>query len=740
MAQSEQHTFNHLFGEVFKYNDENNEEQEVTLQRIVIPIIQRDYAQGRKNPEVDRIRKSFIKSLYDGLMNGAGSVLDFVYGDITEKGDLIPLDGQQRLTTLFLLHWYVAKHENIADEECHFYHNFSYETRVSARQFFESLASYSNIDFSKDNLSDGIRNQYWFPYDWEKDPTIVSALRMIDEIHSTFKETSDVWPKLEAGLISFYFLSIKDMGLTDDLYIKMNSRGKPLTEFEHFKASLESALKKMNPELATRVIKKMDLKWTDMLWPYRGENNIIDDEFMRYFSFVSTLLYYKQGITSFPIDPFDLIEELYSQSESNVEYFEEMFDIWCDIPDITAFFESIYVKGKSEEGKIRLFFPPIDKNVNIFLDCCNDFGIADGRGIRKFPWPKFLCLYAVTEYLRNKSYVSDEDAKIRLRAINNLINRSQFEMREDRMQAILQLISQIVVQGDYTSVAQSLNDSQIDEERLKRVKLAEHPELRAAVNSLEDHYLLQGTISVLGFENVGKVDKFYDLFNGKEDRNSLIGRAMLTLCDYSQKLSWRYQIGTRMDASWVEMFHTPSRPGFDNTKSALNGLLDMADSFSNDSLKQMIDNYLETTVEFDWRYYLLKYYEHIPERYGMFYWPDHKKSGNTKYNFIAMYTEKSIGGRNWHVILLLLFNLAGKELAGLSLGEYAYSGDGSYLGISVGGKSYHLSITDEGYEVSLDDELIPEYCVSVRQNEQKIDLEDRIAVGCELIDKIRKSV
>lgn len=56
-------------------------------------------------------------------------ILDFVYGDIDDYGILTPLDGQQRLTTLFLLHWYAAKKEDIAPTETDFLEKFSYATR-----------------------------------------------------------------------------------------------------------------------------------------------------------------------------------------------------------------------------------------------------------------------------------------------------------------------------------------------------------------------------------------------------------------------------------------------------------------------------------------------------------------------------------------------------------------------------------------------------------------------------------
>lgn len=66
----------------------------------MIPIIQRDYAQGRENPDVNRMRTRFLSSLYDAI-TGHPITLDFVYGDVDENGKLTPLDGQQRLTTLF---------------------------------------------------------------------------------------------------------------------------------------------------------------------------------------------------------------------------------------------------------------------------------------------------------------------------------------------------------------------------------------------------------------------------------------------------------------------------------------------------------------------------------------------------------------------------------------------------------------------------------------------------------------
>lgn len=73
---------------------------------ILIPAIQRDYAQGRITATATKIRKNFVEELKDYLLDGTSHSLDFIYGYGTDKF-FIPLDGQQRLTTLWLLLMYL---------------------------------------------------------------------------------------------------------------------------------------------------------------------------------------------------------------------------------------------------------------------------------------------------------------------------------------------------------------------------------------------------------------------------------------------------------------------------------------------------------------------------------------------------------------------------------------------------------------------------------------------------------
>ena len=161
---TELHTFAGIFESSFIYDGEP-----IDIKRISIPIIQRDYAQGRPGSEVERVRDRFLKSLHSAV-TGSTITLDFVYGDVDEDGILTPLDGQQRLTTLFLLHWYAAKKEKLEESRYAFLGGFGYEVRPSARDFCKRILSF-NPSF-EGKVSEEIKDQYWFPYDWLKDPTV----------------------------------------------------------------------------------------------------------------------------------------------------------------------------------------------------------------------------------------------------------------------------------------------------------------------------------------------------------------------------------------------------------------------------------------------------------------------------------------------------------------------------------------------------------------------------------------
>jgi hypothetical protein len=217
--------------------------------KIIIPQIQRDYAQGREDKNNDNKIKSydFILKLIDILTSEDSKLnLDFVYGYIKEialnQFAFIPLDGQQRLTTLWLLHWYLSpkkvieKNEikmiSVSDEVKEWLKDFTYETRNSSKRFCEVLID-EFLPVS-DNVCATIKDSNWFMASWKNDPTVVSMLNMIDTIQKLSFNKEKAWENLfKNRKITFDYIDIKsdEFKLTDELYIKMNSRGKPLTSF-----------------------------------------------------------------------------------------------------------------------------------------------------------------------------------------------------------------------------------------------------------------------------------------------------------------------------------------------------------------------------------------------------------------------------------------------------------------------------------------------------------------------------
>ena len=396
-----------------------------TVQKIVIPNIQRDYAQGRTADDICRVRDRFLDALYKAVTTDTPIKLDFIYGEL-DDGTLTPLDGQQRLTTLFLLHWYAARKENVAPEECDFLKNFSYDTRPDSREFCAFLVD-SKISIGN-NLSAAIEDSANFPLSWKKDPTVSSMLVMLDAIAEKFRDVKNLWQKLKGGAIAFYFLSIADMGLTDELYVTMNSRGKPLTDFEHFKAEFKSRLDNLDRELSDRIILKIDTTWTDLLWTYRDANNLIDNGFLAYFGFLCDVILYRKGGTpqGKSRDPFDLLKEFFGgdndTARANVDFMERNFDCWRELADrepIADFFADRVTRGsktdktvnRHERGKIITYSGDTD----FFGDCLKS---------KNFSLPKTVMLYAFVTYLLNAEKISDADFRRRIRIVNNLVTNS----------------------------------------------------------------------------------------------------------------------------------------------------------------------------------------------------------------------------------------------------------------------------------------------------------------------------
>lgn len=712
------------------YNDKLG--KTVEIKKIEIPKIQRDFAYGRTDKKNERKRNNFLDSLFDAV-SGKPITLDFIYGDIKENV-LTPLDGQQRLTTLFLLYWYASKKENVAENEIGFLKCFSYETRPSARKFCESITTKDFVLEYDKTLSEQIKDKNWFPLEWQHDATISSMLVMLDAIQEKFACAEALFTKLDN--ISFYFLPIEDMGLTDELYIKMNSRGKPLTQFEHFKAEFEKQLKLADEELAKRIGAKIDREWTDLLWQYRDSgvgddsDNTTDDEFLRYFIFICNIICYKNGGSPKTSDEFNLVKEFFTIQEhndkgsviQNAETLESFFDCWLDENkksiQIQRFFEDFASKEHST-GRIKTNY-----NVNLLEDCFRNYADIIGKNRRKFTLNQIILLYAFVIYRQNILKVSENDFRRRLRILYNLILNSSDQISDsedrqggNRLPAILRQVDSIILEGiiaDTEIVGINFNPSQLEEERIKLEWTKNHPDKADSLFVLEDSELLYGQISIVGLEHPEYFERFESLFKCNWD---LVDCALFTIGDYKQKErnGWRYQLGSSMNDgfAWKTLFHkSENLNGFEKTKEVLNKLLSQNSEFTDDHLTGLIDKYIkncESKNEYPWIYYYIKYNVFRIGRYGKYWWNDFD---NSPYVFTTIFQRQKISENSYNPFLKALNDDVSRE----------YYGNRIYFS-----EKEFLIETQTSYQVLSNDEnenVLKELTIS--QNEYGIDIENRI--------------
>lgn len=217
--------------------------------RVVIPGIQRHYVQGANNPKAESVRKQFIKEIFTAIEEKQNEFnLHFIYGPINTDGEdsFVPVDGQQRLTTLWLIARYAAEKAEPSDRKdlLSLLSRFTYEDRINAKRFCQALTcENSRCDITQDPNPD-ILCQDWFVDYWKEDETVASMIRMLSTIHEEWNEHQDTITAedvLEAIASKIRF-ELKIDAFGDDIYMKMNARGLQLTQWENFKAKFSEDL------------------------------------------------------------------------------------------------------------------------------------------------------------------------------------------------------------------------------------------------------------------------------------------------------------------------------------------------------------------------------------------------------------------------------------------------------------------------------------------------------------------
>jgi hypothetical protein len=494
---------------------------------IEIPIIQRDYAQGRQDKS--EIRQNFLKALYDCLKNESPIKLDFIYGSKLNES-FQPLDGQQRLTTLFLLHWYAASKSEAPEINKKPLLKFTYETRITSREFCQELiVNEVAINTDDEKLSSKIIDSNWFFLSWKKDPTIDSMLRTIDDIHVYFNEFSNLWDLLvsEKKLISFYYVLLENIGLTDDLYIKMNARGKLLTSFENFKAGLQKRINDFGWETDKSHVNKFSVKidtaWTDYFWTNFKKQNSIDISHMRFIASIAMIWASIERSS----ERYQNIQTLHDHPENvkPIHFTKDGFDY------LTKYYE-IYCNLNNKNINLDLGFPlwRHEPKSSILSEIVFEVGQYTQSEISSASYTLIVLFFAQTEYLLNVNEYNRLYFREWMRVVRNIVSRGDIEKDGKRpdiirspqtFDGVINLIKELSsgCENIYKhldsldTLKSTFAKEQVEEERNKAKLIINKPSLKELIWNTEDNELLRGRIDFVFY----CINYKYDLSSLNED-------------------------------------------------------------------------------------------------------------------------------------------------------------------------------------------------------------------------------
>lgn len=655
---------------------------------IIIPKVQRDYAYGRQEKKVQDVLDGMLTNIIEAVRNDSNIILDFVYGGTyvhksNKKAGLIPLDGQQRLTTLFLLHFYASllgdeDGNPIEQKDVEILTKFRYETRQSATEFCTNLIRNIRPNLIKNykpenkNIKALIVDDALYLSTYDSDPTIISMLNVLDKIEKKCAELDVLslmpcmWKRLmERRNIEFYKLSLDNFGLTDDLFIKMNARGKKLTAFEIFKSDMIAAIRKVDDSLKDEFSKDLDTKWIDIVWDYTDKTiddkrqplditNDADTAYSMLFHNIFRVEYYRRNLGPEGFDEQDINAIL--KDKEGITRVKDMFDTLYSIHKNmgfkklwdTYFYFSEDVVG--DEGNIRLFWK--QKQISVF-----ELAMQGELTV-----PEVVYLYSM--YLLYKNGAKEDSMKRCLRIIRNLItaNVRAADARTEKLSSFLVEAKYVIdkngIDTSYDKDAGLLIDGKVhklafvqnawNEEFAKQNYLC--PDSYEKLLKYENHQILQCSLSLFmghcletdGLEDMKSIEllnttKLIELLNKFEKIYSN------NYLDYFQKIRVALldnEIEYMQYDAYMDRNDNSKRRYFITKPSELSSFyIKYAQRRDQENILKILEKMpspnalpepCESCERFDikdWEYYIAKYPEqstHQWTRYGIGVWDDRK--------------------------------------------------------------------------------------------------------------------
>ena len=513
------------------------------ISSIVIPRIQRPYAQGRLGVTETKIRIQFVKAIFEHLITKKVMDLHFVYGAVKKSDKKIwqleLLDGQQRFTTLYLLHWYLLNRErNIIGEDrqksiVNALSSFVYETRSTSMEFCRSVINFK-FEFGENSLfpSEVIKKARWYYNRFDYDSTIMGMLVMLDAIHKKYNEVKQGGLVNQLNCLQFNLLPLFNYDMSEDLYTKMNARGLSLTPFDNFKADFTGAMKSCG-KLDTKVMTngghvipyweyigiKLDTEWIDIFWALDK-----NDYHVAYLLFFSRFFAYRylvdSGVPANTMQDRQLpINTFFTKSEDKNNRNDYLgFDSYSKVlknhPDYFKQIEKIFdiLRDESNMQAVHTSLKPVWESGtpgNFFIDSKSSFSQS-----------LLVVFGAICDFILENDTFNVDKFQHWMRLVWNVVENTNIDSliaATGPLRNLHNLISQIDINDFYRSVSQatpSRGESwprAFEEEIEKARRIADDVNWLEAFKEAEKHPYLRGTVWFF-YDKTLCIDEFKHIF------------------------------------------------------------------------------------------------------------------------------------------------------------------------------------------------------------------------------------
>ena len=348
--------------------------------KIVIPDLQRDYCWGDSAYiEQEKSQKELVSGFVgDYLMTSFKEksstdndlMLGLVYGYEEPLNCFNICDGQQRITTLFLLLGMVNRYSDgefndfvisSAEMQDDYEPHLLYSIRESTLYFLSDLSLHFFIKNSIPCVS-LIKKSNWYFDEYERDASVQSMLAALETIEKILVNEKAIDYKsfghfLLNNLKMIYY-DMENRARGEETYIVINTTGEPLSSTENIKPILLGSISD------NKVYNEQWEEREDWFWQNRGKDLCADDGMKQFFIWFwqSKLLQEKtyKDDKEFPIDP----RKEFLNIEKN--------DYAGILEEVNSYFDALKycvdILNENEEIKKQLYFiqPPRKNCIGIY--------------------------------------------------------------------------------------------------------------------------------------------------------------------------------------------------------------------------------------------------------------------------------------------------------------------------------------------------------------------------------------